>query len=146
MSRETTFRRASASDWDGIAALLQSAALPIEGAREHLEGFVLAAEGEALVGCAAIERYQGTGLLRSVAVEEAARGTGIGKALVEQVLAQARQAGLRRIVLLTETAAGYFPRFGFRAIARSQVPAEALESVEFKTACCESAAAMMMEL
>ena len=38
-------------------------------------------------------------------------------------------------IALTTTADGYFPRFGFERIERSQVPATVRESVEFTSAC-----------
>lgn len=146
ISANVTFRSAGPSDWNEIARLLQHAKLPLEGVAEHLDGFVLATRGEILLGCAALERYQTAGLLRSVAVQEDARGTGIGQRLVRRILDQARGRGLQRVVLLTETARDYFPRFGFREITRAEVPAEARESVEFKTACSESAVAMIVDL
>ena len=146
MMHPLAFRKAGISDWESIAALLQSAALPLDGAREHLDGFVLAVRGESLVGCAGLERRPRTGLLRSVAVEESERGSGLGQALVGRVLDQARGMGMRQVVLLTETARDYFPKFGFRESTRAQAPVEALESLEFKTACGESAVVMILDL
>jgi N-acetylglutamate synthase-like GNAT family acetyltransferase len=140
------YRNATLSDWTNIAALLESAGLPLDGARDHLDGFVVATRDDRVVGCAGLERRPTTGLLRSVAVSAGARGAGIGEALVRQVLARARAAGLGQVVLLTETAREYFPRFGFREAARAEAPAEVLESVEFKTACPDSAAMMLLDL
>jgi N-acetylglutamate synthase-like GNAT family acetyltransferase len=146
MSQEAILRQAEQSDWSRIAALLQSAELTLDGAREHLDGFVVATRGESLLGCAALEHYHTTGRLRSVAVKSDERGTGIGRTLVQRILNRAREEGIQRVVLLTETAGDYFPKFGFRHIARDDVPAEALESVEFKTTHCASAAAMIVYL
>lgn len=100
-------------------------------------------EGGRLAGCAALERYDGVALLRSVAVAEAERGHGLGQALVRQLLGQARQEGLSQIVLLTETAGDFFPRFGFRAINRSEAPGPVLASAEFQTNCCPLSATVM---
>ncbi len=44
--------------------------------------------------------------------------------------------------LLTETAAHFFPRFGFRAISRGEVPESVRASLEFTTACPKSALVM----
>jgi amino-acid N-acetyltransferase len=141
-----TFRPAHDSDWEPVADLLTAAHLPLEGARENLLGFILAWRDDELIGCAGLERYKGVGLLRSVAVREAERGSGLGKTLTGQVLEQARQTGLRQIILLTETAQGFFPKFGFTPITRAEVPSEALASVEFTTACPESAVVMLTQL
>ena len=73
---------------------------------------------------------------------EAARGTGVGRALVEALEARCRAQGVRELVLLTETAAEWFPRFGYVRVERSNVPAAVQQSVEFRSACPASAVAM----
>jgi amino-acid N-acetyltransferase len=69
----------------------------------------------------------------------------LGKTLVQHLLAQARHKGIQNIVLLTETAGDFFPRFGFRVINRTDAPALALASAEFQTNCCP-VSAMVMQL
>jgi amino-acid N-acetyltransferase len=120
--------------------------LPLDGAQEHLPHFVLALRGDEIAGCAGLERYAETGLLRSVAVREAERGMGLGQELTRRVLDAARESGVRQVILLTETARDFFTRFGFRQISRADVPVEALASVEFQTACPESATVMRVGL
>lgn len=141
-----SYRRARESDWAAVAALLREASLPLDGAQDHLTDFWLAFKHSTLVGCAGLERYGTVGLLRSVAVRELFRGQGLGQALTERVLSQAKHEGLQQVVLLTETAQGFFPKFGFAPIGRAQVPPPALASVEFTTACPESALVMMRAL
>jgi amino-acid N-acetyltransferase len=143
MNNELTLRAAQAADWDNIAGLLQNASLPLVGAEAHLPGFVLAFREEDLVGCAALERYGSTALLRSVAVAESERGHGLGQTLVQHLLEQAGHEGIQTIVLLTETARDFFPRFGFRVINRAETPAPALASAEFQTNCCPVSATVM---
>ncbi|HVO72301.1 MAG TPA: arsenic resistance N-acetyltransferase ArsN2 [Aggregatilineaceae bacterium] len=139
-----TFRTAGPDDWTAIAALLTRVDLPLDGAREHLDGFLLAFGGATLAGVAGLERYGATGLLRSVAVAE--RGTGLGKELVRRLLDRASADGLTSVVLLTTTAADYFPRFGFHRIARKEAPSAVQESIEFKSACPDSAIVMELPL
>ena len=62
------FRNATSSDWNHIAQLLQEAKLPLDGAQDHLDHFVLAIKDESLIGCAGLEIYGECALLRSVAV------------------------------------------------------------------------------
>ena len=54
--------------------------------------------------------------------------------------------GVTRVFLLTTTAATFFPRFGFREVARADVDAAVRDSVEFTTACPASAVAMRADL
>lgn len=139
-------RPATSGDWEGIAQLLTERRLPTEGARDHLATFVVATEGPALLGCAGIERYGDVGLLRSVAVAANAGGRGVGAELVRGLLVRARSLGLRELYLLTTTAAGYFPRFGFERIGREALPSSLQASEELSGACPASAAAMRLIL
>lgn len=141
-----SFRRATAVDWPRIEDLLISAHLPLDGAQQQVHGFLLAFRGERLVGSAALERYGDTALLRSVAVAEQERGTGLGQEMVRRLLDQAHADGVRSVVLLTTTAERFFPRFGFRAVSRDQVPEMVKASVEFQGACPSSSAVMLLDL
>lgn len=139
-------RRAVPNDWEAIGGLLAASSLPLDGAREHLGGFVVAVRGGALVGCAAVERYRNVGLLRSVAVASSEKGKGSGAALVSRCIADAREAGIEALVLLTTTAELYFPRFGFDVIDRAAAPDGVRESAEFRGACPASATVMRLVL
>ncbi|MGH9369452.1 MAG: arsenic resistance N-acetyltransferase ArsN2 [Thermoanaerobaculia bacterium] len=125
-----------------LLALLEHCRLPEAGVREHLSGALVAREGGRLVGSAVLEIYADGALLRSVAVEADRRGRGLGIRLTEAALDLARRRGARRVFLLTETAAEFFPRFGFRAIPRTEVPESVRASLEFTTACPQSALVM----
>ncbi len=57
--------------------------------RDHLANALVARQGDRLVGSAVLEVYDGGALLRSVAVEEDARGLGLGIRLTEGALALA---------------------------------------------------------
>jgi amino-acid N-acetyltransferase len=139
-------RPATPQDWPAIEQLLTARELPTAGARDHLDGFLLCEEGTSLVGCAAMERYGDLGLLRSVAVTEAVAGAGVGGDLVRAALGRARSQGIRKVSLLTTTAADYFPRFGFRAISRDALPSALAGSEELRGACPASAVAMQLDL
>ncbi len=143
MADEVIVREATRTDWPNMAALLARADLPLAGAEDHLSGFVVAVRGGEVLGCAGLERYGSAGLLRSVAIEAAERGLGLGARLVRRILQRAEAQGMDQVALLTETAGDYFPRFGFRVIARNEAPAPALASVEFTSLCPESATVML---
>ena len=125
---------------------LTASALPLSGAREHLDGFLVAEAGGALVGVIGLERYADGVLLRSACVDDAWRGRGMGEALVRAIVARAEAAGDPAVFLLTETAEGWFPRFGFVRVTREEVPVSVKASVEFTTACPASAVVMRRPL
>jgi len=104
--------------------------------------FVVAEVGSDLVGVAGLEICCNDALLRSVAVRPEWRSHGVGRALVTRAIADAEARGLRALYLLTTTAERYFPSFGFRTIARDEVPAEIRETAEFREACPASARVM----
>jgi N-acetylglutamate synthase-like GNAT family acetyltransferase len=143
---EPVLRGAARADLPALEALLRSVDLPTAGVAESVESFVLAEADGRLVGAAGLEVHGRDGLLRSVAVDPSLRGRGLGARLTERVLRGARAAGLRRVYLLTTTAEDYFPRHGFRRIARAEASADVQESVEFREACPASAAVMALDL
>lgn len=137
---------AAAADLPSILDLLRRSALPEDGLAEHLGSALVVREGGRLVGCAALEIHGGAALLRSVAVDPARRGEGLGVRLTEAALELARRRGIRQVFLLTTTAGGFFPRFGFRPIGREQVPEAVRGSIEFVSACPASALAFGLDL
>ena len=58
----------------------------------------------------------------------------------------ARRHAIQDVFLLTTTAEGFFPRFGFERIQRSDVPSSVQTSVEFRSACPASAVVMRTRL
>ncbi|OIV36354.1 GNAT family N-acetyltransferase [Mangrovactinospora gilvigrisea] len=58
------------------------------------------------------------GWLCDVFVDDAARGLGVGKALVAAVRAEAERCGLRRVMLATADAHGLYAQYGFRELAK----------------------------
>ncbi|WP_110171567.1 arsenic resistance N-acetyltransferase ArsN2 [Luteitalea pratensis] len=137
-------RPASARDWDAIVMLLEQHRLPLAGARDHVSDFLVTVDDGSVIGVAGLEMYGDAALLRSVAVSSP--GGGVGTRLVEALLEQARQAGVGTVVLLTTTAAAFFPRFGFTEVTRDDVPAAVRASAEFQGACPASATVMRLAL
>jgi amino-acid N-acetyltransferase len=134
------------ADLGEIEALLTANGLPTEGLADHLGHAFVARDAGRIVGAAGLETYPDGGLLRSVVVDSALRGSGLGRQLVEAVIARARTEGLPALYLLTTTASAYFPRLGFAAISRDLVPSGVQRSVEFTSACPASASAMVKRL
>jgi amino-acid N-acetyltransferase len=126
--------------------LLRDAGLPLAGVEEHIETFLVAEDSGRIAGAAGLEVYGDVALLRSVVVAAARRGTGLGRALVAEAVAQAQRRGVRELVLLTTTAALFFARLGFRQVERERLDPRLLASAELRGECCASAVAMRRRL
>jgi amino-acid N-acetyltransferase len=134
--------RAQPGDGSAIVQLLGSCGLPPDGLLDHMGTALVARSGDRIVGSAALEVYDDGALLRSVAVDAALRGTGLGHRLTVAALDLARTLNVPAVYLLTNTAAAFFPKFGFERIERTGVPEGVRGSIEFQSVCCSSAVAM----
>lgn len=143
---ELLVRRASASDLPRIEDLLRSATLPTQGVAEHLQHFLVAEREGEVVGAIGLEAYGDTGLLRSAVVAPDLQNTGIGSLLYHHDIEQARRLGVRRLLLLTNTAEQYFAKKGFKKIDQKTVSGPVTSSVEFSGACPAHAACMELIL
>src|SRR5687768_1529878 len=123
-SADAALRPARPDDLPAIERLLTQSGLPLVGVAPALDDFVVAESEGMVVGVAGLEVRRESALLRSVAVAPDWRSRGVGAALVSRLIADAGGRGLRALYLLTTTAERYFPSFGFRPIARQDVPAE----------------------
>jgi N-acetylglutamate synthase-like GNAT family acetyltransferase len=139
-------RAARPADRSAIRTLLEASALPTADLETSAARFVVACEGPDLVATGALEVFGTTGLLRSLAVDAAHRGTGIGRAIVGRLEQEAGALALGEIVLLTLTARGFFERQGYRVIAREAAPAAVRASEEFRRLCPQSASCLSKEL
>jgi amino-acid N-acetyltransferase len=135
---------ARAGDVDAIKELLEVNELPLEGVDDHWKTFVVARDGETLVGCGGSEAYSNAALIRSIAVEPTHRNRGIARMIVRQLLDRLSAIGVREFYLLTTTAQGYFKKRGFKKCDRDEVNPQLLASREFQDACPSSATVMRL--
>jgi len=141
-----TIGRARQEELPTILALLDKCELPKEGLSPHLPTTLVARNGERIVGSSALELYQDCALLRSVAVEPSFRGRGLGLRLTREALELAKRHHLTNVYLLTETAAMFFSKVGFKPVARANVPQDIRRSIEFTTLCPDTAQVMAIIL
>ena len=144
--KDIALRPARADDLEAVTALLRAHDLPLDGIAPPLEGFLVAEASGRVAGVVGLERYGEYGLLRSAAVDDTRRGSGIGGRLVERLLSDAARDHVKAVYLLTTTADEYFPRFGFEVVTRDAVPEPVRQSVEFAQACPATATVMMRRL
>ncbi len=142
-------RPGSPADLPAVRDLLDGAGLPTADltSAPGLQLWVLEEGNTSIVGAIALERSSGhEALLRSLVIVPACRGYGLGQQLVDRVEKDSRQAGIHRLVLLTETAKSFFERLGYAVIDRQSVGGAVKESAEFRSLCPASAVCMAKSL
>jgi amino-acid N-acetyltransferase len=128
----------AAGQLPSVIALIAAAKLPTSDITPDRVVFFGAFEGDRLVGTIGLERVDGAGLLRSLAVEPDRRARGIARALYERLLAEASQAGLTDLYCLTTTADGFFTHLGFGSVPRTEAPQGIQATPEFSSLCPSS--------
>ena len=134
-SPRPTVRRARIADVRKIKALVDSDAGRVLLEKELVtlyeavqEFWVAEAEGEVLGAAALHVLWEDIAELRTVVVDKAARGQGIGHVLVGRLVDEARELGLKRLFVLTfETS--FFARHDFVEIDGTPVSQEVYEEM-----------------
>ena len=128
---------------DTARAFLRAAGLPVDDLVAPVAVQLFGVfDGDALVGVVGLERAGDAALLRSLAVVDARRGAGYGRALVAFAEREAAAQGVRCLYLLTTTAADFFDRLGYRRIARNEVPRAIAATPQFAMLCPASSTCM----
>jgi amino-acid N-acetyltransferase len=114
----------------------------------HLRDFRVAFDSSRrFVGCGALQLVNdGLAEIRSLAVDPAWRGSGIGSRIVSALLTDARQLGVARVFCLTRRI-DFFARHGFAAVPMERFPDKVWNDCRFcsrRDACDETA--MELEL
>jgi len=141
-----TVEEARTDDASEIEGILATVGLPGLGVCESIGNFLVARAGGRVVGCAGLELYGETALLRSLAVLPEQRGRGLGARLAGEILERARSLGASEAVLLTTTVQALAASMGFEAVPRESVPPAVRGSWEFRADCCGTATCMRLAL
>lgn len=128
---EPLIRPALPGDLPQIEALLMSESLPLFEAERFLDTFWVAEADGNLVGCVALEIYEDTALLRSVATTPEQRGTGVGGKLCRLAVEQGKARGLRTLYLFTMDAAPFFAHLGFEPCTMEDFAEPARRSTQY---------------
>jgi len=144
---ETPMLRAARNeDLGAVEQLLTASGLPVDGVADALCTFIVAESQSQIVGVVGLEICCEHALLRSTAVAPEWRDRGLGRQLVERIIAEAEARHISALYLLTTTAERYFPTFGFVKTTRDAVPEPVQRTGEFVSACPASATVMCLEL
>ena len=114
-----------------VVSLLETAHLPSDGL-ERTDGWVVEMDG-AVVGHVAVETTRDAAVIRSLVVDPAFQGQGLG----ERLMAVAEEyAADRVLVLKTQTIGPWMERRGYRLGTLSEVPASVLSTTQFSGSLC----------
>jgi amino-acid N-acetyltransferase len=130
ISGPVTLRAASIADMRYVQPLINRFALKNlmlpkshDQLARNFREFVVAVDAEGRVwGCGALRIYnEGLAEICSLAVEETAHGSGIGRMLVDRLVEEGRALGLERVFALTLQEI-FFHRLGFRTVPKETFP------------------------
>lgn len=133
------YRKAAREHIDGIHTLVQRNSSPhalLPRSRQSIEAtienWIVAVQGSRIIGCGSLMAYE-SGLveIRSLAVDDEFRGLGIGRTIVETLVSDARQRGLKSVFALTR-AAHLFHTCGFKNVPIECFPEKV---IHFCSAC-----------
>jgi len=111
---------------------------------EHIRDFSVAYSGGRLVGCGALHFYSPTtGELRSLAVDQSAKAHGVGRRIVESLVAEASDYSLDAVFAFTYVP-DFFRKVGFTEVERGALPLKAWKDCVRcpKFQCCDEIAVM----
>lgn len=95
---------------------------PINEIYRHLRDFFVAEVDGKVVACGALEIFtDNLGEVRSLVVDDAFKGKGIGRLVVERIIDETRLLGLKRLMALTYVPE-FFHKLGFRTVNKDLLP------------------------
>lgn len=140
-------RTPRADDLPALKTLLDNSGLPSSDiTEEHLGNFIILGQAGRVAGCVGMEAHGEDALLRSLAVDTMMRGEGYGYRLLELMEQRARDEGVRRLYLLTTSAADFFAHHGYEKIDRASVPEAIRNTTQFAGICPASATCLYKPL
>lgn len=145
------YRKATMADIPAIHGLINEYALqglmlrrPMLYLYESVRDFVVAIDEATgnLVGVGGLHiMWQDLAEIRSLAVHPSTKGKGVGKGIVEYLVEEGRQMGLKRIFALTYQQ-GFFEKCGFDVVQKETLPQKVFKECVYcdKFHCCDEIA------
>ncbi len=135
-----------ADDGDLLARALSAAQMPTDDLTEPHREFFALSDDAGPIGFIGLEGSGADRLLRSLVVLPARKRQGYGGLLVARAEAVARQSGVERLHLLTQTVPDFFRSRGYRPADRASAPASIASTVQFASLCPASAAYLVKDI
>lgn len=104
------------ADGDGICTLLRSCGLSATGLFSPSSVVLVAVRDGTVIGTCGLEIDGAAGLLRSLAVDQSARETGLSRRLTGVLIDHARRRGVLRLFTFSKDRGDYFVHHGWRDV------------------------------
>ncbi|MBK9707731.1 MAG: N-acetyltransferase [Acidobacteria bacterium] len=144
LTRDAVQIHALVNNYAGMQQMLPRTLLSIY---ENIRDFQVAVDGDRVLGCSALHFTWGDmAEIRSLAVDQNAGRKGIGRALVEANIREARDHQLVQVYAFTYVT-DFFSRLGFRVVAHESMPRKVwMDCINcHKFNCCDEVA-MVLDL
>ncbi len=112
---------------------------------ERIRDFVVAEVDGAFAGCGALAIvWSDMAEIRSIAVEPAHQGLGLGRRMAETLIDEAKQLGLPQLMAFTYVT-GFFTRLGFKEVEHARLPHKVFNDCLNcpKFYCCDETAVLL---
>lgn len=129
-----------------MVSWLSAAGLATADLDEGAPTFLASPDAKGAVAFAGLTGHGPDRLLRSVVVDPAYRGSGVGRPLIAALEAFALDDGVARLWLLTDSASAFFEAVGYRRCDRAEAPEAVSASSQFRGLCSSSAVLMCKTL
>src|SRR5579875_3013122 len=128
-ARQPRLRKARLSDVPALFRLIQQYAaqevmLPraLPELYENIWEFTVAERDGKVVACGALRLYsEELAEIRSLCVDPEQKTSGLGRAIIHQLMREAKRLGLKRVFALT-VVPGFFSKMGFYSVERGTLP------------------------
>jgi N-acetylglutamate synthase-like GNAT family acetyltransferase len=112
--------------------LLEEASLPSGHIEEFIENFLVIENEGAVAGGGGFERYDSSAVLRSVVVEAALRGRGLGRWIAAALMQQARTVSVTDFCLFAIDSHEFWRKLGFKDVPMSAWPEPAQQCWQYR--------------
>ena len=126
------YRRGKPADAQEMAALIVAGELPPFFLEPFIDGFLVIEHNGRMVGCGGVEFYGDDAVIRSVVVDPAARGLGLGLDIGRLLEEDALKSGAGDIYLFTLHAYEFWKRFGYVDLPLDEWPHNVRENWQYQ--------------
>ena len=146
------FKIKKSMDFEALLLMCIRAGLEMKPDEKAPEGLMFCLEMydenvDKRVACAALVDTGELYLVRAVAVEEEYRGLGLGRRIIDELLEEAKNCGIKEL-MLTAKVPGFYQKFGFEIVAREEAPAsftDCLYCPQFHNGCDSEIMKLILE-